>query len=203
MVGSDGQTGEGLRCGWHAGGGPTTRAPHRAHLPPAHRRFEQVCATGYGGRKRGEVVRTRTTVLHGATSHWLATFSGVGNGDLTAELVRALQAIITYAQLRCFPSRRPSCASMGSTVRGPTSPAFRRPGWRFSCAAKTMASCYRRPSRPVWQSRPMPRSPLPRAEPRVGSTIVPPCAFPAGPICRVINCPAIRHDHHACDWGQP
>jgi hypothetical protein len=30
-------------------------------LPPAKRRFDAVCAPGYKGRKRGEVVRTRTT----------------------------------------------------------------------------------------------------------------------------------------------
>lgn len=76
--------------------------PQASHLPPAHRRVAQVCAPGYRGRKRGEVVRTRTTVLHGATNHWIATFSGSGNGDLNAELVRALQAITTAAQMRGF-----------------------------------------------------------------------------------------------------
>src|SRR5215469_11358080 len=30
-------------------------------LPPARRRLDAVCAPGYKGRKRGEVVRTRTT----------------------------------------------------------------------------------------------------------------------------------------------
>jgi hypothetical protein len=32
-------------------------------LPPAKRRLDAVCAPGYKGRKRGEVVRTRTTAL--------------------------------------------------------------------------------------------------------------------------------------------
>ena len=35
--------------------------PCDATLPPARRRFEAVCAPGYKGLKRGEVVRTRTT----------------------------------------------------------------------------------------------------------------------------------------------
>jgi hypothetical protein len=42
-----------------------------------------VCAPGYLGRKRGEVVRTRTTVLQAHTQQWLGTFSGAGNGDYT------------------------------------------------------------------------------------------------------------------------
>lgn len=36
-------------------------------LPTAYRRMEAVCAPGYTGRKRGEVVRTRTTVLQAHT----------------------------------------------------------------------------------------------------------------------------------------
>lgn len=34
--------------------------PQTDALPPPHRRFDQICARGYQGRKRGEVVRTRT-----------------------------------------------------------------------------------------------------------------------------------------------
>src|SRR5215469_10144224 len=36
--------------------------PQTDALPAPHRRFDQVCAPGYTGRKRGEVVRTRTVV---------------------------------------------------------------------------------------------------------------------------------------------
>ncbi|HLZ56928.1 MAG TPA: hypothetical protein VKR06_08275 [Ktedonosporobacter sp.] len=36
--------------------------PQGDDLPPAFRRFDEVCAAGYTGRKRGQVVRTRTTV---------------------------------------------------------------------------------------------------------------------------------------------
>jgi hypothetical protein len=36
--------------------------PQTDELPPAIRRLDDVCAPGYRGRKRGEVVRTRTTV---------------------------------------------------------------------------------------------------------------------------------------------
>ncbi|MBO0783379.1 MAG: hypothetical protein J2P37_31590, partial [Ktedonobacteraceae bacterium] len=37
--------------------------PQADSLPAPHRRFDQVCASGYQGRKRGEVVRTRTVVF--------------------------------------------------------------------------------------------------------------------------------------------
>src|SRR5262249_21325659 len=44
-------------------------------LPPAQRRMQAICAPGYTGRKRGEVVRTRTTLLQAHTQEWLGTFS--------------------------------------------------------------------------------------------------------------------------------
>lgn len=74
--------------------------PCGAELPPAKRRLDAVCAAGYRGRKRGEVVRTRTTVLQMHTRQWVGTYSGRGNGDYRGELASALQAITTY--LRYF-----------------------------------------------------------------------------------------------------
>ncbi len=44
--------------------------PHTSDLPLAHRRLDKACAPGYQGRKRGEVVRTRTTVLQAHTHQW-------------------------------------------------------------------------------------------------------------------------------------
>src|SRR6266516_4008158 len=38
--------------------------PKMEDLPAAKLRLDEVCATGYTGRKRGEVVRTRTVVSH-------------------------------------------------------------------------------------------------------------------------------------------
>ena len=51
--------------------------PQTEDRPPAQRRLRPLCAPGYTGRKRGEVVRTRTTVLQPHTHQWLGTF---GNG---------------------------------------------------------------------------------------------------------------------------
>ena len=55
--------------------------PQTDALPAPHRRFDQVCASGYTGRKRGEVIRTRTVVLQAHTHQFLGTFGGPGNGD--------------------------------------------------------------------------------------------------------------------------
>jgi hypothetical protein len=65
-------------------------------LPPARRRLDAVCAPGYKGRKRGEVVRTRTTALQMHTRQWIGTYGNRGNGDYQGELASALQAIKTY-----------------------------------------------------------------------------------------------------------
>src|SRR5205807_112026 len=61
-------------------------------LPAAKRRLDAVCASGYTGRKRGEVVRTRTTALQMHTGQWVGTYAGRGNGDYREELSSALQA---------------------------------------------------------------------------------------------------------------
>jgi hypothetical protein len=71
--------------------------PQTDALPPSHRRFDQVCALGYQGRKRGEVVRTRTVVLQTHTHQLLGTFGNPGNGDYRGELRRAIGVITSYA----------------------------------------------------------------------------------------------------------
>jgi hypothetical protein len=71
--------------------------------PPAQRRLSKVCAPGYTGRKRGEVVRTRTTVLQAHTHQWVGTYAGAGNGDYRGELRQAVKAISAYVQAQSVP----------------------------------------------------------------------------------------------------
>src|SRR6266705_2984194 len=54
--------------------------PAGEDLPPAFRRLDDVCAPGYRGRKRGEVVRTRTTISQAHSYQWLGSFGNRGNG---------------------------------------------------------------------------------------------------------------------------
>jgi hypothetical protein len=77
--------------------------PQTADLPAPHRRFDLVAAPGYRGRQRGEVVRTRTTVLQAHTHQWLGTFGNAGNGDYRGELLRARTVIESYATSLSLP----------------------------------------------------------------------------------------------------
>jgi hypothetical protein len=70
--------------------------PKTPDLPPPQRRLLPVCAPGYTGRERGEVVRTRTTRVLAHTHQWLGTFGGAGNGDYRGELLRGLSVIVAY-----------------------------------------------------------------------------------------------------------
>jgi hypothetical protein len=70
--------------------------PQTEELPPAFRRLDEICAPGYTGRKRGEIVRTRTVISQAHTSQWLGTFGNPGNGRYRAELRQALSAIGRY-----------------------------------------------------------------------------------------------------------
>src|SRR5260370_9481351 len=54
--------------------------PQTEALPPVFRRLDEICAPGYTGRKRGEIVRTRTVISQAHTSQWLGSFGNRGNG---------------------------------------------------------------------------------------------------------------------------
>jgi len=103
------------RCGeqWVVFDGDGTRQaarqralPQTNDLPAAHRRMDAVCAAGYTGRKRGEVVRTRTTLLQAHTHQWLATFAGAGNGDYRGDLLRAIAVLTAYVTSQQIPLNR-------------------------------------------------------------------------------------------------
>ena len=70
--------------------------PQSPELPCPQRRLRPLCAPGYTGRKRGEVVRSRTTILQAHTHQWLGSFSGAGNGKAREELRRAVTQIQEY-----------------------------------------------------------------------------------------------------------
>ena len=103
------------RCGrlWKVFDGDATRQaarqralPHSEALPPAHRRLDAVCAAGYTGRKRGEVVRTRTVLLLTHTGQWFATYGNAGNGEYRGELLRVVGVLKQYACKENIPLAR-------------------------------------------------------------------------------------------------
>src|SRR6059036_368800 len=80
--------------------------PQTADRPAPQRRLRPLCAPGYTGRKRGEVVRSRTTVLQAHTHQFLGTFGNPGNGEYRAELRRGVVAIQSYLQAHHPPEER-------------------------------------------------------------------------------------------------
>lgn len=77
--------------------------PQTPDLPPPELRLRPVCAPGYKGRKRGEVVRTRTTLLQLHTHQWLGTFDSPGNRDYRGDLLRGLAVIKAYQTTQGLP----------------------------------------------------------------------------------------------------
>src|SRR5437868_9329896 len=80
--------------------------PQTADRPEPERRLRPLCAPGYTGRKRGEMVRSRTTVLQAHTHQFLGTFGNPGNGEYRAELRRAVTAIQSYLVAHHHPEER-------------------------------------------------------------------------------------------------
>ncbi|EFH82681.1 hypothetical protein [Ktedonobacter racemifer] len=70
--------------------------PQTDELPPPFRRLDDVCAPGYRGRKRGEVVRTQTTVSQAHSYQWLGSFGNRGNGRYREELRKGCASIGRY-----------------------------------------------------------------------------------------------------------
>jgi hypothetical protein len=66
--------------------------PSDPTLPSPQRRLDAVCTPGFCGRKRGEVVRTRTVALQMHTRQWIGTYAGRGNRNYQGELALARSA---------------------------------------------------------------------------------------------------------------
>ena len=80
--------------------------PQTDKLPPLFRRLDDVCAPGYTGRKRGQVVRTRTVVSQAHSFQWLGSFGNRGNGRYREELRWGLSAIGRYLAAHQLPQER-------------------------------------------------------------------------------------------------
>ncbi len=77
--------------------------PVTSELPAPQRRWDAVCAPGSTGRKRGEVVRTRTTISQAHTSPWFGSFANPGNGLYREELRQAVAARGLYSKAYGLP----------------------------------------------------------------------------------------------------
>jgi hypothetical protein len=68
--------------------------------------LDEVCAPGYKGRKRGQVVRTRTVISQAHSYHWLGSFGNRGNGRYREELRQGLATITCYLTAYQLPQAR-------------------------------------------------------------------------------------------------
>jgi hypothetical protein len=80
--------------------------PQTDALPPPFRRLDEVCASGYTGRKRGQVVRTRTVISQAHSFQWLGSIGNKGNGRYREELRQGLTAIDRYLRAHQLPPGR-------------------------------------------------------------------------------------------------
>jgi hypothetical protein len=80
--------------------------PQTEDLPPAFRRLDEVCAPGYTGRKRGQIVHTRTVISQAHSFQWLGSFGNRGNGQYRVELRQGLAAITRYLAVHQLSSAR-------------------------------------------------------------------------------------------------
>ncbi len=80
--------------------------PQTEDLPAPFRRLDEVCAPGYTGRKRGQVVRTRTVISQAHSFQWLGSFGNRGNGRYRTELRQGLSAINRYLTAHQLPQER-------------------------------------------------------------------------------------------------
>lgn len=80
--------------------------PQTDELPPPFRCLDDVCAPGYRGRKRAEMVRTRATVSQAHSYQRLGSFGNPGNGRCREELCKGLSAIGRYLAAYQLPQER-------------------------------------------------------------------------------------------------
>jgi hypothetical protein len=76
---------------------------HSSDYPQPKRRRANY-AKGYNGRKRGELIRSRTTVQQAHTGEWLTTIGSAGNGDIWKELEQSCNLINKYMKAKSLDS---------------------------------------------------------------------------------------------------
>jgi hypothetical protein len=117
--------------------------PQTPDRPPAQRRLRPLCAPGYTGRKRGEVVRARTVVSQAHSYQWLGSFGNQGLGHYREELRRAVAAIHSYLAAYQFPQECARLAAGWALWHGSGS---RRSSWSLLCDALAVTiSCWIEP----------------------------------------------------------
>ena len=99
--------------------------PQTEELPLPFRRLDDVCAPGYRGRKRGQVVRTRTVVSQAHSFQWLGSFGAPRATDATERNCgRRSRPSRDTSRRTSFLRSAPCCGLMESMALGPCSPIW-------------------------------------------------------------------------------
>ena len=99
--------------------------PQTEDLPAPFRRLDDVCAPGYTGRKRGQVVRTRTVISQAHTwksaRHvWQPRQRSLPNGTARGASLPS----VAISRHTSSPRSAPCCGSMDNMAPGPCSPTW-------------------------------------------------------------------------------
>jgi hypothetical protein len=115
--------------------------PRTADRPAPRRRLTDLCAPGYTGRQRGEVVRTAPPSCRCIRESRLGTFGNPGNGQYRAELRRAVAAIQAYLQAQQLSQDRALLQMSGHYGTGAVVAApfwlLERSAWERLAAARS------------------------------------------------------------------
>jgi len=96
--------------------------PVTADRPAPVRRLRPLCARGYTGRKRGEVVRERTTVLQAHVYQWLATDCAMlATESIVWNCAGRWRSLKPTSRRTSTPKSGRSCDWMANTAMGSSS----------------------------------------------------------------------------------
>ena len=116
---------------------PTTPAlrqralPAREDRPDGERRANQLCEAGKSGRKRGEVLFTRSVLQHAGSGLWLDMGVEPGQGKQRKQLHSAIEAVVHVCKGIGHPSEMAVICADGQWGGVPSLVSFREGNTRF------------------------------------------------------------------------
>ena len=105
--------------------------PEDEDLPEPRRRAEHTGASGYSGRKRGELQFRRTTVQHLGSGAWIHGHLSAGNGEGVVDLERGLDTVVQTNERLDHPLDRALVRMDGEYGNVPSFTACRERGLPF------------------------------------------------------------------------
>ncbi|MBA2321083.1 MAG: hypothetical protein H0V89_08005 [Deltaproteobacteria bacterium] len=105
--------------------------PAREGLPDGQRRAAPLCKAGKSGRKRGEVLFTRSVLQHAGSGLWLDMCVEAGHGEQRQQLRSAIGAVVHVCKGIGHPSDMAVICADGQWGGVPSLASFREANTRF------------------------------------------------------------------------